>query len=168
MYKESEYEFQEGFTWTSEVVDNTREVKLLDDHNILKIEDNKKLLENLISNNTPFIEYEYTYTWWMAIPHYHSNGDYTYVTYTYIPMTSEDFTTDPNHSNLTGRIREANYKYYGYTIVTDENGKSKAVRSQLLDNLLDVKSECPYFSLSDYTQIIYGEPYHVMTRNFRQ
>lgn len=166
-YQNSDYEFEEGFGWTSEVVDYTDEMKLLDDHNLLKIEDNKELLEKLISQNNLFIEYEYEYMWMMPIPHYSFNGKTTTVYYTYISMWDEDFTTDPNHSDLTGRIRESDYKYYGYKIITDEKGKPKIVRSELVDNLFDIAGEYPYFSLGDYVQIIHGEPYNTFNQKLQ-
>ncbi len=146
-FQQSEYEIEEGFKWTEEIVKYTEEIKFLDEHNLLRIEDNKKLLEEIMSQNISYTEFEYTTI--------EEDGIYN------------NYTIDSNYASLTGRIREVNYKYYAYKTVILENGNIKIERSELVDNILDISNEFPYFNLNDYIKLRYSAPYKVFYKKLQ-
>ena len=106
-----------------------------------------------MNNDTPYIEYEYSYTYYT-----HMKSGKTNIT---IPLTGYDYTTDKNDSSLTGNVRDVNYKYRAYKIITTKKGKQKIVESELVDDITTIKDEYPYFKLSDYKEKVYSEPYEL-------
>lgn len=75
---------------------------------LYKIDDNKDVIDNIMSNNREFLEYEYRYTYTTFIP--------TGKSMIPIVNTGYGWTTDKNR-NLTGDVRLFHYKYYGYKVV---------------------------------------------------
>lgn len=49
------------------------------------------------------------------------------------------------------------FKYRGYKIGKDEDGNLCIFSSGLVDNLLDIKEEYPYFKISDYKEKVYSK-----------
>lgn len=150
-YGTKEYEHIGDLYWTEEIVPVTDEIEYMEDKDLLKIEENIGALEQDTKNDFPYIEYEYKYTTTTFV----STGK------TVIPITTthRNFTTDENHSRLTGRIRNVEYKYQAYKITTNKKGKKKLVKSDLVDNIEDIMDEYPYFKLKDFKQKVYSEPY---------
>ena len=153
MYKDSEYETKDGMSWTNNITYLNNEIETLDKFDLLKIDDNIEALEEDISKDTPYIEYQYRYTYYKR-----TQIGKTHVTTT---RTSYRYTTDKNHSGLTGKVRDVNYKYRAYKIVTSKKGKQKIEESELVDDITTIKDEYPYFKLSDYKEKIYSKQYEL-------
>ena len=64
-----------------------------------------------------------------------------------------------NNGILTGIVRDVKYQYKAYKVVTNEKGKQGLQESELVDNILAIKDEYPYFKLSDYKEKVYSAPY---------
>ena len=96
------------------------------------------------------MEYRYAYTYLMPIPIFHSTGKTHYVTYMFVPHTHYSWTSDPNHSRLTGETRVCHYAYYGYKIVKD-GSEVKLVKSGLVDDISQLPAEYNYIKGSFYT-----------------
>ena len=126
-YLEKEYLEYEGYTRCDDYISINKNdaefLKFLDKKDLLKIDDNIETIQNIESENQDYIEYRYAYTYLMPIPHYHSNGKTSYVTYSYIPTTHYSWTSNPNHSRLTGEQRRCHHVYQACNIVKDEKGK---------------------------------------------
>lgn len=148
-YKDSEYETNCDMNWTKEITKPNKEQKEMAKFDLLKIEDNKKALEKDTKNDLPYVVYEYKHRYSTPI----RVGKIT----TYAWHTSYKLTTDANHSNLTGYVRDVSFKYRGYKIGKDEDGNLCIFSSGLVDNLLDIKEEYPYFKISDYKEKLYSK-----------
>lgn len=152
-YKDSEYEYDNKMHWTNEIIKANKEQKQMDQFDLLKIEDNKIVLEKVTKSDLPYIEYEYKYTKRRFI----RVRKHTRVIHSH----RKDFTKDPNHQNLTGYVRDVIYQYMGYKIGKDGEGNLQIFSSGLVDNLFDVKDEYPYFKINDYKQKVYSEKYEM-------
>lgn len=150
-YRDSEYETEGNLFWTNNVEDITDDFKDLDRFNLLKIEDNIIALENSTKNDLDYMEYEYK----------HRYTTYSRVGKITVPIshTSKKFTTDSNHSNLTGRVRGVSYKYRAYRIVTNEDGDKEIESSDLVDDIMFINEDYPFFKLDDYKVKIYSDAY---------
>lgn len=107
---------------------------------LLTIDDNINLINQYQSQNNDFIEYRYRYT--MRVPIIHRVGKVSYVSY--IISTHYSWTSDPNHSGLTGETRYCHPMYQAYKIEKDEKGKFVLIPSELVDDLNDIKGYYPY------------------------
>ena len=88
-----------------------------------------------------------------------------------IEALEEDTSTDKNHSGLTSKVRDVNYKYRAYKIVTTKKGKQKIEESELVDDITTIKDEYPYFKLSDYKEKVYSKQYElgkIMKKKIKQ
>lgn len=152
-YKDSEYEIKDDMSWTDEITDMNSEVEALDKFDLIKIDDNLEALEKEMSNDKPYIEYEYSYLYTTFI----STGK------SLIPIshTGYDYTTDKNYGSLTGYVRDVDYKYRSYKIITTKKGVQKIEESELVDDITTIKDEYPYFKLSDYKEKVYSKPYEL-------
>jgi len=150
-FKDSEYETDSDMNWTNEITKPNKEQKEMDQFDLLKIEDNRKALEKDTKNDLPHVVYEYKHRYSTPI----RVGKIT----THAWHTSYKLTTDANHSNLTGYVRDVSFKYRGYKIAKDEEGNLQAFSSGLVDNLFDIEEEYPYFKVSDYKEKIYSKKY---------
>ena len=63
MYKDSEYETKDDMTWTDETIALNSEIETLDKFDLLKIDDNIEALEQEMSKDLPYIEYQYSYSY---------------------------------------------------------------------------------------------------------
>lgn len=136
---------------------NKEQEKLLDfinDKDLYIIEDNQDEIKSIISSNEDYIEYRYSYTYMMPIPHHRKIGKISTVTYTHVPQIRHSWTSDPNHPRLTGEQRIVHHMYQGYKIVTNEKGKYKIIASEFVDNPEDLSSEYKYIS-SDFCKKVY-------------
>ena len=111
---------------------------------LIRIEDNIEYLTELQKSEQDFLEYRYAYTYLQPVPIVHTTGKTTYTTFMYIPVTHYSWTTDENHSRLTGETRVCHHVYQAYKVV-EENGKLKVVDSPQLEDILETKGEYPYF-----------------------
>lgn len=148
-YRISEYETESKLFRQNEYLEITDEIQLMDQFNLLKIEDNIDSIIEDTSKDIPYVEYEYS--------HVISNSSRKILTT--ISYTECDFTSDPTHSNLTGNIRDVDYQYKAYKLTTKENGNFSLQESELVDDLLSIKNEYPYFKLDDYKVKVYSESY---------
>ncbi len=150
-YKEGEYEKNSDMYWTEENVTLNKQLELISDFDLIRIDDNLEALENATRNDLPFIEYEYKYSYTVPM----RIGKTTVLS----PRTGKRFTTDSEHSRMTGYVRDVEYKYKSYKIGENKRGKCIIIESDLVDDLTDIKDEYPYFKLSDYKQKVYSEKY---------
>lgn len=149
MYKEGEYKENADMFWTKETKVLNEKLKTLSDFDLIKIEDNLKALENATNNDLPYIEYEYTYTYYVQ----RKVGKVTISS----PHIGKNFTTNSQHSSLTGKIRDVEFKYKGYKIDQDKKGNTIIIESDLVNDLTTIMDEYPYFKLSDYKQKVYSK-----------
>lgn len=138
-----------GYDWTSKTYPleekDRKLAKFIQRKKLLLIDYNKAYLKRLMKSNQDFVEYEYEYDeWWMC----GTIGMW---------KTKYDWTSDPNHSDLTGEVRQGHYRYQGYKIINNKIGGYKLVKSPLVDNIMLVKDEYPYFKVEDenirYTEL---------------
>ncbi len=118
--------------------------------NLIRIDENEDYIRKTEENNTDFMEYEYRYVTFVPCGK------------TLIPITHYSWTTNQNHSGLTGKTRQRHYMYIGYQVV-DENGKYKVIESEPVDDLLSIKDDYPYFKENGY-QIINKEEIYQKTK----
>lgn len=89
----------------------------------------------------------------IPIAHIVSNGKTTTTTYTYIPSTGYSWTTDKNHSRLTGEQRKCHYVYKAYKIEKNEKGKYVLIPSSDVDSFDELNGEYPYIKTKFYKVI---------------
>ena len=143
------YERQEEYI---EVDENQKALqRYLDDRNLLKIEDNINTIQEQQKNNKDFIEYRYSYTYLMPIPHITRVGKVTTTYFTYMPTRHYSWTTDPNHSRLTGEQRLCHYVYTSYKIEKDEYGKYVLIPAPEGSDIIESRNEYPYIKENYYT-----------------
>lgn len=159
-YRNSEYEHLGNLTWTDTTTENTDEINALTNFNLIRIDENEKIIEENTKNDLPYMEYEYKY-------HYTTPVRIGKV-WTHISHTGYRFTTDKTHNNLTGNVRDVTYKYQAYKLVVNDKGKIEKVASELADDLNDIKDKYPYISLDDYKQKVYSEKRKLEKTNIKK
>lgn len=135
------------------IIDKEQE-KLIDfenKHDLLKISDNQDKINEIVSSHEDYVEYRYKYTYMMQIPHTRKIGNTTSIYYTTIPTIGHSWTTNPNHSRLTGEERTIHHMYYGCKVIKNEEGKYEIVNSELVDNLNDLPEDYIYIK-SDFVK----------------
>jgi len=142
----SEREFIGEYYRTDEYINiNDAVGEIIDFENkndLIRISINKSNIQNIIENRHNCIEYEYSVDdISMSV-----NGD----SVSYTPMTSYYWTTDENHPDLTGKIREVYYMYYGYKLERKRNGKLGLVKSDLFLSLDELSEEYIYIKQKFY------------------
>lgn len=155
----SEKESNWGFDRTEDYFEVTKEeselLKFMNKKGLMDITQNKEAIEKQMKQNKDYTEYRYSYTYLQPIPHTRRIGKTTSIYYTYIPLTRYSWTSNPNHSRLTGETRVVHYMYYGYKIVTTDKGKLKVIESELVDNINDLPSDYLYIK-KDFTKKVYA------------
>ena len=127
--------------------------KYLTKKDLMRIDDNLDLIVNTQDSQTDYTEYRYKYTYLMPIPHTMKVGKITTTYYSYVPMTRHSWTSDPNHSNLTGETRLCHYVYTAYKVGKNEKGKYVMISSPYVDDLTTVMNEYPYIEKKFYTVV---------------
>ena len=153
------YERQEDYVTITE--NERRLYQFFDKKNLLRIDDNIEAIINAQANNQDFIEYRYAYTYLMPIPIVHSNGKTTTVTFMYVPQTHYSWTTNPNHSRLTGETRLCHYEYTSYRIDIDEKGNYILVPGNEKQNIIATRDEYPYILEKFYKIVNLADGYEV-------
>ncbi len=156
-YIDKEYISYEGYTWTDDYIklsESERDLyKFFDKKNLLRIDDNLDVILSQQEKNCDYVEYRYSYTYMMPIPHTMRSGKSTITYFTYIPTTHHSWTADANHSNLTGEQRVCHYVYTAYKVEKDENGDYVLIPSEEVDDITTVMDEYPYIK-EDYYKVI--------------
>lgn len=152
-YKEGEYEKNSDMFWTEKVIASNEQLEVISDFDLIRIDENVEALEEATKNDLPYLEYEYRHTYYVSRKIGKSRIR--------VPHTVRRFTTDLEHGRLTGRARDVDYKYKGYKIGENKRGKTIIIESELVDDLVDIKDEYPYFKLSDYKQQVYSDTYEL-------
>ena len=147
-YIDKEYLNYGGYNWTENYIDLTQnEVymrNLENKHGLLRINENLDTILTIQDNNEDYMEYRYAYTYLIPIPHATRIGNSTMTYITYIPTTKYSWTSDENHSRLTGENRLCHYMYQGYKIEINDKGKEVLVPSEYVDDLTTIMDEYPY------------------------
>lgn len=125
--------------------------KFLDKKDLMRIDDNLELIKGVQDNNVDYTEYRYKYTFMQPIPHTMRVGKVTTTYFTYIPHTRYSWTSNPNHSRLTGETRTCHYVYYAYKVEKNEKGKYEIIPSPYTDDLTTIMDEYPYIGKNYYT-----------------
>jgi len=137
-----------GLRWTENTVDITEKIEIIDKNKLLLISENRNILENVVRESVPYLEYEYK----------------TKVTRKvgkiWVPRTVRRFTTNPNEGRrYTGRAVTVTAQYKGYRIIIDENGKQVLEESPWVDDITLIEDMYPYFKLSDYQKWFTSNPF---------
>ena len=132
-------------------------IKFENKKDLLRISNNKEVIQNIVDSHSEYLEYRYSYTYLMPIIHTKSNGKGGITTYTtYMPTIGHSWTTDKNHSRLTGQVREVYYMYYGYKIGINEKGKYELVKSDYVSSLDELPNDYIYVKEKFYKTFIKG------------
>ena len=134
------------------IIDKESE-KLIDFENkndLYRIAYNQEKIDEIVSSQSDnYIEYRYKYRWLQLIPV--KVGDFTY--FNQIWHTAYSWTTDPDHSGLTGEERIVTRVYYGYKVVEDEKGNLQLVQSDMVDNLNELSDDFIYIKPGFYKTV---------------
>ncbi len=125
--------------------------KYLTKKDLMRIDDNLDYVVNTQEAQHDFTEYRYRYTHLQPIPHFRKIGKVTSTYFTYIPVTRYSWTSDPNHSRLTGETRLCHYVYRAYKVGKNEKGKYVMIESPYVEDLREVMDEYPYMKKEFYT-----------------
>lgn len=159
-YLEKEYLEYEGFTRSDDyiLIDKADKdlYKFEDKKDLFKIDENIDSINSLQDKNQDYIEYRYSYTYLMPIPHYIRTGKTTTMYYTYIPTTHYSWTTDKEHGRLTGEERRCHHVYQACNVVLDEKGKYVIVPSEYVDDINELNGEYKYIK-KDFCKVIDAE-----------
>ena len=148
-YIDKEYLTYEGYSRNEEYIDIEGQedlYKFLDKKDLMRIDDNLDLLLAVQGTNKDYTEYRYRYTYMQPIPHTMRVGKTTTTYFTYIPHTRYSWTSDPNHSRLTGETRLCHHQYVAYKIEKNEKGKYVLIPSPQVDDITTVMDEYPYIN----------------------
>lgn len=132
---------------------DSEEEKLLNfinKNDLFEINANKDTITNITSTQSDHKEYRYKFVYSTLVPVLHFNGKNTYYTYISTPTTGYSWTSDPNHSNLTGEERVCHYLYYGYKIIKNEQGEYDLIKSNPVDNINDLPENYKYIQKTFY------------------
>lgn len=145
--------------WNEETIPLTDEIENMEKFCLFKMEDNIDTLKKREKKDKKMVYQEYQY-----VPLF----DYSYRInkHGYVDYDEVLYTTDANHKNLTGMVRDVYHQYRGYKIET-ANGKTKLVSSEWVDSLEEIKEEYPYFNLQDYRKKAYSTPYANSKENIK-
>lgn len=151
-YLEKENETYYGYTRTDDYIDDydANLLKFLNKNDLLKIDDNKDIIDNIMSTQDDYIEYRYRYNYMMPIPHTISNGKTTTTYFTYMPMVGYSWTSNKNHGRLTGEQRRCHYTYIAYKVEKDAKGKYVLIPSEYVDSLDELDGKYPYIKEKFY------------------
>lgn len=124
--------------------------KFLTKKDLLRIDDNLELINSIQESQDDYIEYRYSYTHLQPIPHTRKVGKTTTTYFTYIPRTRYSWTSDPNHSRLTGETRLCHYVYCAYKVGKNDKGKYVLIESPAVEDVTQIKDEYPYIKKKFY------------------
>lgn len=124
---------------------------------LLRISNNKEAIQNVVDAHSEYLEYRYSYTYLWPMTTVMSDGKGGTRTHTnYIPMTGHSWTTDKNHSRLTGETRVLYYMYCGYKIEINEKGKYELIKSDYVSSLDELPNDYIYVKEKFYKTFIKG------------
>lgn len=133
--------------WTAQYVPATDEINEMGKFGLFKIAENSNELLEQMEGHIPYTEYEYKSSSLMMVGK--------------VPVTTtrKRWSTDNEHSRLTGEMRDVSYQYYGYRIGTDKKGERILIQSELVDDIFTIANEYPYFKPADYYTNAYSDTY---------
>lgn len=155
-YINKEYLEYDGYQRDEEYINIEGEedlYKFIDQHSLMRIDDNLDIIIAKMAENEDFIEYRYSYPYDEPIPHYSIINGITYTFYSYNTTTYYSWTKDVNQENLTGEQRMCHYVYTGYKIAIDDNGKYVLIPSEEVDDIREIMDEYPYIKQTYYKVI---------------
>lgn len=139
-----------GLRWTDQTTDITDEITIMDKNKLLLISENRELLNNVVENSTPYLQYEYKTTRPQRV------GKVT------VSSTVRRFTNDPNENRrYTDRGRTVTAMYRGYRIVTNTKGKQVLEESPWVEDITLLEDMYPYFKLKDYKKWFYSNVFEL-------
>ena len=94
-----------------------------------------------MASHRDYLKFYYYYTTTERVRKTDSNGD---VYYDYETRVHDGWTTNPNRSYNTGKVRVYHHYYYGYKLVY-ENGRFKLIKSPYVDDFREIIGDYPYF-----------------------
>lgn len=139
-YYNKEYLTYDGYERQEEYVTLTDEelalCKFLDKKDLIKLEDNLDVILAQQEKNQDYVEYRYSYRKTIR----RKIGK----VWTHRRVTRYSWTSDPNHSGLTGETRLCHYVYQACNVYKDENGKYVVIPSEEVDDIRDLVGEYTY------------------------
>lgn len=127
--------------------------KFLEKKDLMRVDDNLDLVKSIQEQQKDYTEYRYKYIYMQPIPHTRKIGKTTTTYFTYIPQTRYSWTSDPNHSRLTGETRLCHYVYVGYKVEKNDKGKYVLIPSEYVDDVTSLMDEYPYIKKKFYTVV---------------
>lgn len=105
--------------------------------------DNWEYLYNVMSSKHDYLQFYYEYTTDDTITMVDADGNVSVFPST---TTHTGWSTNPNDSDNTGRMRICHNRFYGYNIVYNhETKKYEKVKSPLVDDIREIINDYPYF-----------------------
>ena len=145
-YIDDEHLDVDGFNWTDELIyvkEADKDLyKIERKKHLMKIDDNVDALIASTGQYNEYLEYEYK----KKTKHHQKIGDTDTTYYT----TSYHWTTDYEHSKLTGKVRLLRYFYKSYNVIKNDKGKYilvDGIESDNINDIIDKKDEFPYISV---------------------
>ena len=142
------YERQDDYEYLNPIEKDYN--KFLKSKRILRIEENIDAIQRAQEKNKDFLEYRYAYTYLMPVPIVHSTGKTSFITYMYVPTTHYRWTSDPNHSRLTGETRVCHYVYASYKIEKNEKGKFVLIQGPENQDIISTRKDYPFIQEKYY------------------
>ena len=118
--------------------ENIKKYKLISSNDLISINDNIDVLREITSNLNDYYLFQYKYVVHVSDPVYSINADGLPILIGYNEYDEDrfDWTSDPNHKDLTGEKKIMTHVYYGYRIVDNKIERSGIVDS--LDLLIEM------------------------------
>ncbi len=155
-----------GYKWNDEYIEINKVdeelFKVLKKKGLFDGETNWRYLYNEMATHHDYLMFYYEYTTTETYTTTDSDGNTSVHTRT---VTHTGWTDNPNDINNTGKTRLYHHKYYGYRIIY-ENGKFKAEKSPIVDDIREVIEEYPYFSEDCVTEVF--ETFKFKRRELRE
>lgn len=119
-----------------ELNDENKDIyRMISNKGFISIADNEEKLCEISDSLKDYYEFRYYYYETETKTHTYSDGDGHVHTYTTTEEVKKySWTTNPNHSRLTGEKRIITNVFYGYKIVKDKNGY-KVISSTPVDDI---------------------------------
>jgi len=139
-YYNKEYLTYDGYERQEEYIPLTEEevdlYKFLDKKDLISLSDNLEVILAQQEQNQDYVEYRYSYKKRVT-----RMGGKVPVRRT---VTRYSWTSDPNHSDLTGETRVCHYVYQACNVYKDEHGKYVVIPSEYVDDINDLVGEYTY------------------------
>ena len=119
--------------------------KFLAKKDLIRLDENLDTILSKTEDNQDYVEYRYSYKKRVLRPIGKS--------LMYMTVTRYSWTSDPNHSGLTGETRNCHYVYQGCNVYKDEHGDYVVIPSEEVDDVKDLIGKYEYVR-KEYSKVI--------------